>query len=320
MGVFKNDVGRPSNKTITIRNILKGVLLIIIAASIFAGGYALNGYQKKEDSGTKEKNIDKVDNNSSEKISNKEAQEVFDKYNLYTDWLDLVDNPILLESRTENKKKLLSNAFSYFYDQDVTNKTISDTMKFAVSMGNLYIKEETGKTAYGEKYKYKIFDFEGQKELNFDIINKKSIELFDSKVDINNIIDKNNNIVVTILGTSFKYNSVSKKIVPNEDGGLGDSSSIDYYTKIINTKVLGDKLEITNKVMFVICSAPEDYCYISKTNQDINNIKNVLTKIDKSNLENLSIENYLDKLDSYKWTFTKNDEGNYVFKSIEKVK
>lgn len=49
MGLFKNDVGRPTNKSIMIRNILKAILVVIIATGIFAGGYFLNGNQKKED-------------------------------------------------------------------------------------------------------------------------------------------------------------------------------------------------------------------------------------------------------------------------------
>lgn len=35
MGVLKNDVGRPSNKTIKIRAILKTLLLIIIIGIVF---------------------------------------------------------------------------------------------------------------------------------------------------------------------------------------------------------------------------------------------------------------------------------------------
>ena len=42
MGVLKNDVGRPSNKTIMIRNILKAILVIIVAGGLFVGGYLLN--------------------------------------------------------------------------------------------------------------------------------------------------------------------------------------------------------------------------------------------------------------------------------------
>ena len=31
------------------------------------------------------------------------------------------------------------------------------------------------------------------------------------------------------------------------------------------------------------------------------------------------IENYLEKADSFKWTFIKNEDGNYVFEKVEKI-
>lgn len=53
MGVLKNEVGRPSNKDLRIRTILKVVVIILSAAAILAGGYYIDGYQdkvtKKED-------------------------------------------------------------------------------------------------------------------------------------------------------------------------------------------------------------------------------------------------------------------------------
>ena len=67
MGVFRNNVGRPTNKSIMIRNILKGILVVIVVAGIFAGGYFLNGNQKKDN----KKNI----------VSKKQAQKLIDTIN-----------------------------------------------------------------------------------------------------------------------------------------------------------------------------------------------------------------------------------------------
>ena len=46
MGVFKNDVGRPSNKTIMIKTVLKVMGLIVIIAIAFGIGYYFNDKQK----------------------------------------------------------------------------------------------------------------------------------------------------------------------------------------------------------------------------------------------------------------------------------
>ena len=213
-----------------------------------------------------------------------------------------------------------SKTFSYFYNSNVTSKTISDSIKFAISLGNLYIKEDEMKTAYGRKIIYKELDFNGKNELDFNVINKKSIELFGKGININNIVDEENSINVGVFGYNFKYNPKTKTIIMPDGDGVGDGASIDYYTKIIGNKVSGNKLEITNKVMFLVCTPVDDFCYISKTTQDINNIKNTLTTINNSDLKNINIDDYLDKLDSYKWTFVKNKAGNYVFESVEKLK
>ena len=42
MGVIKNDVGRPSNKTIKIRRILKGIAIVPVVALLFFAYYKVN--------------------------------------------------------------------------------------------------------------------------------------------------------------------------------------------------------------------------------------------------------------------------------------
>ena len=325
MSMFTNDVGRPSNETIRKRNIFKGICVVFGLIIIGLVCYILNdkgiiNLSNKNTKGGNENATTAKKDVKEEKLSDEEVKKVFDKYNLYTNWLDIFNNVDVSNSFYEENKDMFDGTFSYFYNKDINNKTISDSMKFAVSIGNLYIKEETLKTAYGEKYTYKVFDFNGKKELDLDTINKKSVELFGSKINIDNMIDNENNVTIAVLATTFKYNPSNNSIVPSVDG-IGDGSSIDYYTKIIDSNISGNKLEIINKVMFVVCTAgDEDYCYISKIDQDINDIKKTLTTVDKSDIQNISIDKYIDKLDSYKWTFTKNNNGNYVFESVEKVK
>ncbi len=81
MGVLKNDVGRPSNKTIKTRTILKGILLIIIMVAVFAGGYLLNESQNKETTKQVKRDENKVVSTTkkSEKIEIS-AKEAFDKF------------------------------------------------------------------------------------------------------------------------------------------------------------------------------------------------------------------------------------------------
>ena len=47
MGVFKNDVGRPTNKTLKIRFIIRAVIILVVVGGIFASVYFLNPKQEK---------------------------------------------------------------------------------------------------------------------------------------------------------------------------------------------------------------------------------------------------------------------------------
>lgn len=68
MGVFKNDVGRPTNETIKKRRILKAILALLVAGALFTGGYYVNEFINKYDVNKEEK-----ENSISSKIILKET-------------------------------------------------------------------------------------------------------------------------------------------------------------------------------------------------------------------------------------------------------
>lgn len=295
MGVFKNDVGRPTNETIKKRRILKALLALLVAGALFTGGYYVNDLIKKQNS-----NDSKTDNKEELNIESNEVIDLFNKYNLKMYWLNS------------------DNSYSgpeEFYKDDVNKNSVSDSIKFAISLGNLYLEKESGETTFGEQYEYYVLNFDGIKEIKLDELNKKSEELFDSKINVNNILNKDKNVNIIIEGYQFKYDK-DKKNFTYEEFGIGDSVSYEHKTKIIKSNMNNDKIEIINKVMFSACY--DEVCYISKTKQDINNIKDIIVKVDSQ--EEIIIDDYLDKLDSFKWTFVKNSEGNYIFESVEKIK
>lgn len=108
MGVFKNDVGRPSNKTIILRRILKvvGLLVIIISAGFI--GYSLkdNDKVKTNDKVLKEENTNKED--ETKKIDILKAEEIM--YGIF------------------NEKM-----FFYYFDKETFN---SDTFKTVYAIVN----------------------------------------------------------------------------------------------------------------------------------------------------------------------------------------
>ena len=249
--------------------------------------------------------LDNTQNSTDEKFTS-----LFSKYNLYTDWISLYANP-----KTSSKYQNSKINYSYFYDTD-SIQNVDDIMKFAISLGNLYLKSEMNSDMLT-----KTLDFKNKKSIEFKEINDKSKELFASEININNIVDDKNNVIISIMGYNFAYDK-STNLFNIEQQGVGDLASINYYTKIISTKESDGKIEIVNKIMFIACNG-SGKCNITKTNQEnINNIKDSIATIEKitsTEIDN-AIRKYEDKLNSFKWTFTKDNTGNYTLLNVEKIK
>lgn len=311
MNLFNNEQEKENVEKQTTNKLLKVIIVILTIALVLLGSYKIKDSLKNETNVTNQKE----EKEEAPKLSDLEIQEIFNKYNLYTNWLNIYTNEEVTSNFYKNNKEKFNHGYSYFYENEISGGAVSESMKFAISLGNLYAVEKDN----GIK-KYKEFDFKGMTEIDFSEVNNKSLELFGSEIITSNIVDDQNNIIVSALGTSFKYDSNSNKII-SAAAGIGDGSSIDYYTKIINSKLDGQSLEITNKVMFVVCGAfDSEYCYISKTNQNISNVKDTLAKIEVSKVKDINIDDYIDRLDSYKWGFLRDHREIYVLDSVEKVK
>ena len=104
--------------------------------------------------------------------------------------------------------------------------------------------------------------------------------------------------------------------------GSGSPQGVKMITKMEDVYKENDNLIIINKVMFVY-SGPSDniensfkYNILKKyTSEEENNII-IDTKYSNELLE-FDIDNYLDNLYTYKWTFKMEESGKYIFDSVE---
>ena len=116
--------------------------------------------------------------------------------------------------------------------------------------------------------------------------------------------------------TAFTYDSGSK-VYKESVNGCGGTALPYYETKIIKAVKYSDRIEITEKVVYVELewdeSSSETYQFVYTNKDKTNKLATV------SSNEEISIDDYLDRLDSYKYTFKK-DGDNYYFYSSEKVK
>ena len=143
MGVLKNDVGRPSNKTIMIRRILKMLLLVLFMVVCYFGGYMLgkNLFHEKDNNKDSKKvvekekfDINKVTSKTTENYDeyyNTNAIDVYvygnkiDLSNYFTDKIDSItpiDDVALLELHNEfNILLLVNKKGEILYDFELDN-------------------------------------------------------------------------------------------------------------------------------------------------------------------------------------------------------
>lgn len=307
MGVFKNGVGRPSNETIKKRNIFKGVCFILLLIVIALVAYIVNDAMKSNANNNKSNKTSTVETLN---VSNYEqVEKLFNRMNSFTNHLSLltVDNVSAI-------------GYDYFYsDKSLLNRDVADDVKFAIAYNELYrkkVNEEIIPSNNGNTFdNFKFY---------LDDINEKVNETFGNHVNINNIINKDKIVNVSIDGTGFKYDEKTKSF-SLLGSGVGDCCSAEYKTKIISAKKYSDKIEIINKVMFIFASGctDEEESFILKSPYSYENYKNFIVEDlskTKKDYKDINIDDYLYSLNSYKWIFTKNKDGNYIFSSVEKVK
>lgn len=320
MGVFKNGVGRPSNETIKNKNIFKGicVLLILIIAGMTV--YILNdkgiiNINNKDNKKTVDKKTNKDTTKESEKeeildVNSDIVVNLFNKMNNFTNDLDLLD------------VKAEENLYSYFYQSDsLKQEQVDDRIKFAYSFANVYKDIKINyKSEWYDAEKFRK-DFVG----NVSDVNNESIKIFGSGFDINKVMV--NGVGPAIFGEQTMINGDKITI---EAAGIGGVQGANIFTKIISSKKKDNKVIIENKVMFVFASENVEQSIFKTAKKHIDNCEGAscLGLVDKvseisnqdNSLDKIKIDNYLDKLDTYRWTFKENTDGSYTFESVEKVK
>lgn len=299
MGVFKNDVGRPSNRTVKIRRIITTIILLIIIGCLIVFAYTLGKENKIE-----ENNIDYKKNTTSnvskKRFSKEKAQKLLDKY-VYDKYYDLVsedfsdDYKTILALKNTNSVKREYSCTSLFKD-DIDS--YDDAHSFHVRVG-----EDLG-LCYDED----LIDF-----YSLDSVNKEYKKLFgleDAKKSSVSILSSGSEIMFGYSSAKNGYAELSC-----ECGGASPYEKEYLYEAYIED----DQLHII-------------FSYFSYMDYDSNN-KLVLDSGDKEVLvdnkmdDNFEIIGDVDKIfEDNKDKFTlyemilQKQSGNYVYKSLNVIK
>ena len=161
MGILKNDVGRPSNKTIMIRTILKGICLIIILALVAVGAYYLGNSNGENKSSNKNKTTTKQSVNKTEtfdenQVTTKKIPDTEDGIYIYVYGKKLdIDAPITNVDKVEtiNDIAVISGGgvdLSFLIIVDTNSKILYNTIN---DNGGICTKDISN-----ECYDFKIHD------------------------------------------------------------------------------------------------------------------------------------------------------------------
>lgn len=288
---------KDSNK---IKNILIVTLIIIIIVlfviiNIFIKNDKTNNEKTKIAVTSKKKSeIKNID------IQNNEMVNIFNRYNSMYDYLDML-------------KYDGTSYFDYFYRNDkVDSDNLDENVKFMITVYNTYgnILENT-EIIKGAKEK----------------IDEDSMKLFGSKINYKKISSKSYQgklLVGAVNGYSIMYEDNNSDFYI-EEAGLGGVTSLDYVLKKTKAYKNGDYLIIENVIMFTY-QETDDPVKLFKTAGDLSNYSsskniNSLSLIDEiAYNKEINIDNYEDKLDTFRWTFKKDKNNNYTFYSVEKIK
>lgn len=301
MGVLKNDVGRPSNKTIKIRRILKGILLIIVMFVIFAGGYLLNDYQ----------------NNETNKQTKKDKGEVVKTNNEKTEELNINSKDVMD----------LYIPFSYFtheasdeelYSKDkITPDDLSIEYKNRLAFAK-YNNELDGKNLYEGNIKIDEYELEPD-YLKSSTLEKSYKKLFGENTKY--IAKSFDSYGIDTLNMTYnKENDVYLA-----DLVAGDYTGYRYGKELYKAIKVGNKIELYEYVVVYNEDWHKGIVGVYSNIEDANNFQNAIKQkqmnydTGTSDLILDDLSDYKDKASEYKLTFEK-DDNNYVFKQIEKIR
>ncbi len=301
MGVLKNDVGRPSNKTIKTRAIIKGILLVIVMVAIFTGGYLLKDYQNKENDKQVKKDENKVVKTMDEKveeldINSEKVMNLYIPFSVYTHEAS--------DEELYSKNKIKPDDLSYEY---------KNRLAFAK-----YNNEVDKKNLYEGNIKIDEYELEPD-YLKSSTLEKSYKKLFGENTEY--IAKSFDSYGIDTL--SMTYNKENDVYLA--DLVAGDYTGYRYGKELYKAIKAGNKIELYEYVVVYNENYDEGLVGVFSNIEDANNFQNAIkqkqmnydTGTSDLILEDLS--DYKDKASEYKLTFEKED-NNYVFKQIEKIK
>ncbi len=303
MGVLKNDVGRPSNKTIMIRRILKGICLIIVIALAVIAGYYLKNYK------TNDSNKPAIVKDAKkEKVNTEEAKNILKKYSIDDSIYFLTTQQfnqnykvlLAIKNTKSNTENNICEKINKYYNSNSTKD----------ENGNYLIKYIDGyETVYcaDENKFYTYSDLEKQyKKLFGENAKLPEVQAVDNSQEFE---------IYTYLNNPKGYVQLG-----NEQGGSVEDGQTEY---IYDAYILNNEMHIIFSSFFYIDTDFDGKLKVYFSEEiDTDDIDNNLSETENGEIsgdvEQFFIKNR-NKIPVYEMILIEED-GNYIYKSINKVK
>ena len=297
MGVIKNDVGRPSNKTIMIRRIFKLLLGIILVIGCYFIGYKLgstvsNKEENKKEEIKNEENVKKEEINNEENVKkeldNKTADKILQEYfGVNNEWANYLWLTYKLDLSDENDKAYLAiTSTDYSKEKFDLNKDFN--AKYSEKENNYVFENNDFVGSYTNKF-YKYND-----------VNKVYKKLFGNKI---NLKKEDVSKLANVFVYSKKVDAFAEVLLIWGDGGY------DIIGGITNAYELNNKVFITVVYGEVTFGLENEYVLTLKDDTIVNLTE---TEAEDKNL----YKKYADKLEMKEYTFFKED-GIYKLESVK---
>ena len=301
MGVFKNGVGRPSNETIKKRNIFKGICVLLVLIIVVMTFYILNdkgiiNISSKDDKKTVDNKVNK-DTTKENKIEDLSLNDdmVKDLYNRVSG-TDVFNSEFI---DTAGKKVYLQETL---YDKDgkiVYAKDLSDDFKASMALSYTLPKN----------------DFSQKENVSYDKQKEAYEKIFGTKYDIKDFYSYG------FARGDAKLDNKNIYIVPDYiaiDPSYGIGRTLVKAEKDNNRIYLYEALWYNDSEKYMGSEYNGELSYFNQ-HCDYNATCDAIFKSKNPSDDEKVIANK-DKFTQFKFSFTKQNENNYVFECVQKVK
>jgi len=228
-------------------------------------------------------------------------------------------------SNFNNSNSSISTSDSSNVEEPTSLTPSSDTIINLMNNKAVLLNRQQASTLFGVLYKSKGIlakDLSNEYKVSAGLL---QLEDDSSTKDSTVSVEQFKKYMIEVFGSNVSYTDedvkhpcgphgydATIKAYTVQDYGCGGTMLPGYSTSVISVKELDDSIEVTEKAILITPYLDGDKFYSKVTKPYSGEV--IVDKIDGG--QKVGVSNYLDKADTYIYTFKKDTDGHYYFYSI----